>query len=62
MRVIPICGWNHAVAVVRPDPERGEVSVDLTKLAAGRLWLKPKAAKLLLQQLKAALKEIANAK
>lgn len=58
MRVIPVCGWNGALAVVQPDKDRKEVSLDVKALAAGRLWLKPKAAQLLRRQLSDALREI----
>jgi hypothetical protein len=58
MRTIPVKGWGKSMAVVSPDEGRGEVAVDLRKLAAGRLWLKPKATKLLIKQLRMALKAL----
>ena len=62
MRTIPIRGWNKSMAVVSSDIKRDEVAIDLSRLVSDRLWLTPKAAQLLIRQLKLALKDLPKKK
>jgi len=62
MRTIPITGWKKSMAVVSSDTKRDEVAIDFSRLASNRLWLTPKAAQLLIKQLKLALKDLPKKK